>query len=93
MTFFLSSGLRSRRIRNGKAMLSNTVMCGHTAKDWKTMPMLRASGGVNFSARASTMVLPLRMMRPWSGYSRPATMRSVVLLPHPLGPSRVKISP
>src|SRR6202008_1657182 len=33
------------------------------------------------------------MTRPSSGASRPATMCSVVVLPHPLGPSSVRNSP
>ena len=35
---------------------------------------------------------PTRML-PWSGSSRPAMQRSVVVLPQPLGPSRVKKVP
>src|SRR5919202_3884382 len=36
---------------------------------------------------------PCRTMRPWSGASNPAIIRSVVVLPHPLGPSSEKNSP
>ncbi len=36
---------------------------------------------------------PCSTMRPASGASNPAIMRSVVVLPHPLGPSIEKNSP
>ena len=36
---------------------------------------------------------PWSMIRPSSGTSKPAIMRSVVVLPHPLGPSIEKNSP
>src|SRR3954467_13356083 len=39
------------------------------------------------------MSSPPSVMRPRSGCSKPAIMRSVVVLPEPEGPSRVKNSP
>ena len=44
---------------------------------------------------AGTLVtsFPCSTMRPASGNSKPATIRSVVVLPHPLGPSSEKNSP
>src|SRR4051812_5598449 len=48
--------------------------------------------GRRFAGTAVTST-PLRTMRPASGISKPATMRSVVVLPHPLGPSSEKNSP
>jgi len=57
------------------------------------MPTLRASGGTNTRrARLKTTRSPKRIS-PSSGRSRPATQRSVVDLPQPLGPSRVRIWP
>src|SRR4051794_32634711 len=41
----------------------------------------------------SVMSAPPTRMRPASGVSKPAIMRSVVVLPHPDGPSRAKNSP
>src|SRR4249919_698615 len=39
------------------------------------------------------MSLPPRLMVPDVGVSRPATIRNVVVLPHPEGPSRAKKEP
>src|SRR5690242_459491 len=39
------------------------------------------------------MSSPPRVTRPWSGCSKPAMIRSVVVLPEPEGPSMVKNSP
>src|SRR5919198_3787879 len=62
-------------------------MCGKSAYCWKTM-----FTGRRF-ARTSVTSVPCMTMRPASGSSKPATMRSVVVLPHPLGPSSEKNSP
>src|SRR5205085_4960145 len=57
------------------------------------MPSLRRLGGTNTPAATSSMVWPPMLMRPPSAFSRPATQRSVVVLPQPEGPSSVTISP
>ena len=61
-------------------MLSATVMFGNSAYDWKTMPTLRWFGETAGDVRA---VDP-----DGAGvrYSKPAIMRSVVVLPQPDGP-------
>src|SRR5579884_1305832 len=51
------------------------------------MPRCRRCGG-----RSVTSSLPIRTC-PVSGATKPATMRSVVVLPHPLGPSSERIVP
>ena len=51
------------------------------------MPMSRFSGG------RSVMSSSLSRTRPASGNSKPATQRSVVVLPQPLGPSSEMNSP
>jgi hypothetical protein len=45
--------------------------------------------GTTFLAVMSTTVAPPTWIRPDVGVSRPATQRSVVVFPQPLGPSRV----
>src|ERR1051325_4069015 len=68
-------------------------MCGHTAYDWNTMPMLRARGGTcTPRSGAATSSPPIEIM-PAVGCSRPAMQRNVVVLPQPEGPSRTTISP
>src|SRR5437763_13193374 len=70
-----------------------TVMCGHSAYDWKTMPIRRLSGGtLTRLSESNTVVLPIEM-RPSPGRSSPATQRRVVVLPQPLGPRRATNSP
>src|SRR5215216_4720205 len=81
------------RTLSGKARLSNTVMCGHTAYDWKTIPRLRCSAGTSIRRSASKNVSAPIAMRPSSGVWKPAIDISVVDLPQPLGPSSVKSSP
>src|ERR1700674_1935731 len=46
-----------------------------------------------WDARLNVTSSPPRRMRPEVGSSSPAIMRSVVVLPHPEGPSRQKKSP
>src|SRR5919197_1372286 len=68
-------------------------MCGQIAYDWKTMPRLRWCGGTKILAATLTTGRSPMVMRPSSGFSRPAMQRSVVVLPQPDGPSSVTISP
>src|SRR6476660_4452951 len=55
--------------------------------------MSRRSGARNTPAAASLTTRLPRTMRPASFCSRPAIMRSVVVLPHPEGPSSVSSRP
>src|SRR5882672_11736199 len=57
------------------------------------MPSLRRSGGTNSPAGASLTTRPPITIEPVSLRSSPATMRKVVVLPQPEGPSRVTNSP
>ena len=57
------------------------------------MPSLRRSGGTNSPATASLTTRPPITIEPVSLRSSPATMRSVVVLPQPDGPSSVTNSP
>ena len=57
------------------------------------MPSLRRSGGTNSPAGASLTSRPPITMLPVSLRSSPATMRRVVVLPQPDGPSSVTNSP
>src|ERR1051326_2331819 len=68
-------------------------MCGQIAYDWKTMPISRLLPGTKIpSAEEKTVRSPIPIP-PSSGRSRPATLRSVVVLPQPDGPSSVKKLP
>src|SRR5262249_3128521 len=49
---------------------------------WKTSPTFRSYG------RRPRMSRPPMWMLPWSGASKPAMSRRMVVLPQPLGPSR-----
>src|SRR6267143_1224939 len=51
------------------------------------MPMSRLCTGMCVTSSPPTV------MRPWSGVSKPAIMRKVVVLPQPDGPRRAKNSP
>src|SRR5919108_4543467 len=62
-------------------------MCGKRAYCWKTMFKGRRFAGTVVTS------FPCSTMLPASGRSKPATIRSVVVLPHPLGPSSEKNSP
>src|SRR5262245_16901979 len=57
------------------------------------MPRLRPSGGTKTFFEVSTKTLSPTAIAPLVGCSRPAMQFSVVDLPHPLGPRRVKNSP
>src|SRR5687768_8757932 len=68
-------------------------MCGQIAYDWNTIPISRRSGGTNVPREASLTSRSPIQMRPASFCSRPAIIRSVVVLPQPLGPSSVTSRP
>src|SRR6266550_1747492 len=68
-------------------MLARTFMCGYSAKSWNTNAMSRCDARLNVTSS------PPSRMRPDVGSSRPAIIRSVVVLPQPDGPSRQKKSP
>jgi hypothetical protein len=54
------------------------------------MPISRRSGATKSPLAGSLTIRSPTAMRPVSFCSRPAIIRSVVVLPHPEGPSRVK---
>src|SRR5829696_4197429 len=62
-------------------------MCGNSAYCWKTVLTLRLFGGTPTAERPSISISPS------VGSSKPATIRSVVVLPHPDGPSSARNSP
>ena len=73
-------------------MFFSTDMCGNSAYDWNIRLIGRRSGG---SAHRSTSGRPSSagmVIVPVSGCSKPAMLRSRVVLPHPLGPSSAKNS-
>src|SRR5712691_1297249 len=78
---------------SGKAAFWKTFMCGQMAYDWNTMPKPRRLGATKtfrveeYTTRSPTLISPAR------GRSRPAIERSVVVLPQPLGPSKVNSFP
>src|SRR4051812_39931754 len=74
-------------------MFLRTVMCGHSAYDWKTMPMFRLFGGTFVRLVASKTVRSPNAIDPSSAVSRPAMQRSVVVFPQPLGPRSTRNSP
>src|SRR6185369_5823147 len=65
-------------------MFSSAVRCGKRLKAWKTVPMLRRCARRLASSNSSTS--PSIDTWPESGRSRPATVRSRVVLPPPEGP-------
>src|SRR6267143_7086553 len=68
-------------------------MWGQIAYDWKTIESPRRSAGTfTLGADENTGVPPIRIS-PDAGFSSPAIARSVVVLPHPDGPSKVRCSP
>src|SRR4051794_3580508 len=85
--------LLSLRTLSGKPRFSDTVMCGQTAYDWKTIPRLRRSAGTSRRRDASKNVSDPTEIRPDSGRWNPAIDISVVDLPQPDGPSSVNSSP
>jgi hypothetical protein len=62
-------------------------MCGKSAYDWKTMFTSRLLAGTPVTS------LPCSCTVPRVGSSKPATIRMVVVLPQPDGPSNEKNSP
>src|SRR4029079_19288043 len=75
------------RTLSPKPMLSATVMFGKRAYDWKTIPTLRWFGDVLVMSLPSTVIVPE------VGFSKPAIIRSVVVLPQPEGPRNDTNSP
>src|SRR5947207_2740802 len=57
------------------------------------MPRSRERGGTRMPRLGDDTTLPAMLMSPEVGCSRPATQRSVVVLPQPDGPSSTTISP
>ena len=82
-----TSSRLTRLTRSPNATFSNTLMCGNSAYDWNTMLTCRLAGGTRVTSP------PRSRMRPLVGSSKPAIMRSVVVLPQPDGPSIEKNSP
>src|ERR1700739_4249578 len=57
------------------------------------MPRSRSRGGTRMPRAGDDTTRPAMLMSPEVGCSRPATQRSVVVLPQPDGPSNTTISP
>src|SRR3954471_7155246 len=57
------------------------------------MPSLRFSGGTSIRRDDENMTSRSTAISPLSGFSSPAIHRRVVVLPHPLAPSRTEIAP
>src|SRR5436190_6285147 len=57
------------------------------------MPSSRSRGGTRMPRAGDETMLPPMLISPDVGCSSPATQRSVVVLPHPDGPSSTTISP
>src|SRR3954453_8856342 len=57
------------------------------------MPRSRCRGATEMPRDGCDTTLPAMLMAPPVGCSRPATQRSVVVLPQPEGPSSTTISP
>src|SRR5471032_895101 len=57
------------------------------------MPMSRRRGGTMMPSAGDDTTRPAMWIEPPVGCSRPATQRSVVVLPQPEGPSNTTISP
>lgn len=66
-----------------KATLLKTFKCGKSAYLWNTVLI-----GLAYAGRL-LIIFPLTMISPDEGYSNPPIILSVVVLPHPEGPSRV----
>src|SRR5450631_2013495 len=82
-----ASGTRRIGARNAKAMFSNTLRCGYNEYCWKTKATSRSAGASPVTSRPPIRIEPL------SGVSSPATRRSVVVLPAPVGPNSATNSP
>jgi hypothetical protein len=70
------------RMRRPKARFCATVMFGNSARLRNAMPVPRCAASGCVTLRPSTRAMPVE------GCTSPATMRSVVVLPQPEGPSR-----
>src|SRR3954468_20209603 len=57
------------------------------------MPSSRSRGGTKMPLAGDDTIRPAMLISPSVGCSKPATHRSVVVLPHPDGPSSTTISP
>ncbi len=68
-------------------------MCGQIAYDWNTIPKPRRFAGTQMPRDAENTTTGPTATSPARGRSSPAIERSVVVLPHPLGPSSVKKRP
>ena len=82
-------GPPTRRWRSARPMprLSRTLRLGNKAGRWNNMPTFRWSG------RNAFAMWPSSRMVPEVGDSRPAISRSVVVFPHPDGPTKTSSSP
>src|SRR5262249_56014011 len=76
-----------RAMRRPNQMFSPPVMGGDSADDWKTLPRPRLRGDTPLTTR------PSKRMSPLSGVSKPAIIRSVVVLPQPEPPTSETSSP
>ena len=73
-------------MRRPKATFSNTLRWGNRAYRWNTVFTARWWGGTSF------ILTPSNKTSPAVGDRNPPMIRSVVVLPHPLGPSSVRNS-
>ncbi len=79
---------RSRpAMRNPNSTLPATSRCGNSAYSWNIKPKWRRCGGT--SPRSA----PTQRIRPPSSGTSPATARSSVVFPQPLGPRIATVSP
>ena len=72
-------------------MFCSAVMCGKSAPPWKTRPILRFVGPIQFRSPATQP--PSQWIGPLVGFSRPAIKRRSVVFPLPLSPTREMSSP
>ncbi len=73
--------------RNPNATFFSTVRCGKRAKSWNIIPKPRRCVGTPVTSS------PSNNTRPASGACSPATIRSSVVFPQPLGPRIASVSP
>src|SRR5262249_31972129 len=74
-------------MRRPNSIFSSTVLWGKSAWVWNTIPRPRSRGSRSFTTRPSMRISPA------VGSSKPAIIRSVVVLPHPDGPTSTTNSP
>src|SRR5712691_4358002 len=77
----------------GYATLSKTVIWGHNAYDWYTIPTDLSSGGTSIPSLFEKTTFPPIWIVPASGVSTPAMHLSKEVLPEPEGPRIVTNSP